>query len=106
MEVDEISEDQALNDVIYKKMKTQLAKDFSGKTIVMADGKFLGPEDSLENAWALASNYNTALVTRIEKKHKQAKILGSFLRILSTDVTVGRRQLAQRLMRMRTDLDT
>jgi len=53
---DEISEDQALNDVIYKKMKKQLVKEFSGKIIVIAEGKFLGAEDSLENAWALASN--------------------------------------------------
>ena len=72
MEFDEISEDQALNDVIYKKIKKQLAKEFSGKTIVIADGKFQGAEDTLENAWALASNYNTALVTRIEKKMTHA----------------------------------
>lgn len=83
---DEISEAQAINNVIYNKMKTQLAKDFSGKTIVIADGKFLGAEDSLENAWALASNYDTALVTRIEKKYMHAKILGSSLGILLTDV--------------------
>jgi len=83
---DEISDDQALNDVIYKKMKKQLVKEFSGKTIVIADDKFLRAEDSLENAWALASNFNTALVTRIEKKVMHAKILGSSLRILSTDV--------------------
>jgi len=85
MEFDEISDDQALNDVIYKKMKKQLAKEFSGKTIVIADGKFQGAEDTLENAWALASNYNTALVTRIEKKLTHAKIRGSSMRIGSTE---------------------
>jgi len=85
MEFDEISDDQALNDVIYKKMKKQLAKEFSGKTIVIADGKFQGAEDTLEKAWALASNYNTALVTRIEKKLTHEKIRGSSMRIGSTE---------------------
>jgi hypothetical protein len=63
---DEISEDKALNDAIYKKLKKQLAKEFSGKTIVIADGKFLGAEDSLEKAWVLASKHKNALVTKIE----------------------------------------
>ncbi len=67
-------------------MKTWLAKEFSGKIIVIAEGKFLGAEDSLEKAWALASNYDTALVTRIEKMPIHAKILSSSLGILSTDV--------------------
>lgn len=82
---DEISEDQALNDVIYKKMKNQLTKDFSGKTIVISDGKFLGAEDSLENAWALASNHKNALVTKIEKKPIHVKIRGSSLRIAASE---------------------
>lgn len=82
---DEISEDQALNDVIYKKMKKQLVKDFSGKTIVIADGKFLGAEDSLENAWALASKHKNALVTKIEKKPAHAKIRGSSLRMAARE---------------------
>ena len=82
---DEISEDQALNDVIYKKMKKQLAKEFSGKTIVIADGKFLGAEDSLENAWVLASKHKNALVTKIEKKSTHAKIRGSSLRMAASE---------------------
>jgi vacuolar-type H+-ATPase subunit B/Vma2 len=82
---DEMSEDQELNNVIYDKMKTQFVKEFSGKIIVIAEGKFLGAEDSLENAWALASNYNTALVTRIEKKVTNAKIRGSSLRMTASE---------------------
>jgi hypothetical protein len=81
----EISKDQALNDVIYRIMKKQLAKEFSGKTIVILDGKFRGAEDTLENAWALASKYNTALVTRIQEKLTHAKIRGSSMRIGSTE---------------------
>jgi hypothetical protein len=82
---DEISEDQALNDVIYKKMKKQLVKDFSGKTIVIADGKFIGAEDSLENAWALASKHKNALVTKIEQKPTHTKIRGSSLRMAARE---------------------
>ncbi|MFA4955450.1 MAG: hypothetical protein WC556_00570 [Candidatus Methanoperedens sp.] len=82
---DEISEDQALNDVVFKRMKKQLVKDFSGKTIVIADGKFIGAEDSLENAWALASKHKNALVTKIEKKQTHAKIRGSSLRMAASE---------------------
>jgi hypothetical protein len=82
---DEISEDQALNDITFKKMKKQLVKDFSGKTIVIAEGKFIGAEDSLENAWALASKHKNALVTKIEKKPTHAKIRGSSLRMAARE---------------------
>ena len=85
MEFDEISDDQALNDVIYKKMKKQLVKDYSGKIIVIAEGKFIGAEDILENAWALASKYKNALVTKIEKKPTHAKIRGSSLRMAARE---------------------
>jgi len=85
MEIFQVSEDQTLNDVIYKKMKKQLAKDFSGKTIVIADGKFLGAEDTLENAWVLASKHKNALVTKIEKKPIHAKIRGTSLRMTASE---------------------
>jgi hypothetical protein len=75
----------ALNDVLFRKMKKQLVKEFPGKTIVIADGKFLGAEDSLENAWALASKHKNALVTKIEKKPTYAKIRGSSLRMASSE---------------------
>ncbi|MCZ7358244.1 MAG: hypothetical protein O8C66_06390 [Candidatus Methanoperedens sp.] len=78
---EEASEKQAENDITYKKMKKQLEKRFSGKCVVIADGKFLGAEDSLENAWALASHYENAVVTRITRKPMRAKILGSSLRM-------------------------
>lgn len=78
---EEASEKQAQNDLTYRKMKKQLVKQFSGKYAVIADCKFLGAEDSLENAWTLASHYETAVVTRITKKPMRAKILGSFLRM-------------------------
>lgn len=78
---EEASEKQAQNDLTYRKMKKQLVRQFSGKYAVIADGKFLGAEDSLENAWALASHYENAVVTRITKKLLRAKLLGSSLRI-------------------------
>lgn len=78
---EEASEKQAQNDLTYRKMKKQLVKQFSGKYAVIADGKFLGTEDSLENAWTLASHYENAVVTRITKKPMRAKILGSSLRM-------------------------
>ncbi len=78
---EEASEEQAQNDLAYRKIKNQLVKPFSGKYAVIAEGKFLGAEDSLENAWALASHYENAVVTRITKKPLRAKILGSSLRM-------------------------
>ncbi len=78
---EEASEKQAQNDLTYRKMKKQLVRQFSGKYAVIADSKFLGAEDSLENAWALASHYENALVTRIIKKPMRARIFGSSLRM-------------------------
>lgn len=62
-------------------MKTQLVRQFSGKYAIIADGKFLGAEHSLENAWALASHYENAVVTRITKKLLRAKLRGSIAKI-------------------------
>lgn len=76
-----ISEDQVLNDMTYRKMKKQLETQFLGKYAVITDGKFIGAEDSLENAWTLASPFKTALITKITKKPMRAKILGSSLRM-------------------------
>jgi hypothetical protein len=77
----ETPEDQAINDMAYRKMKKQLEKQYSGKYTVFADGKFLGARDSLDDAWNLASSYENALVTRIIKKPMRARIFGSSLRI-------------------------
>ena len=74
-----ISEDQVLNDMTYRKMKKQLETQFLGKYAVIAGGKLIGAEDSLENAWALAFPFKTALVTRMTKKPFRSKILGSSL---------------------------
>jgi len=82
---DKISEDQIMNDLTYRKMKKQLEKQFPGKYVVIADGKILGAEDSLENAWTLASPYENALVTRISKKPMRAKIFGSSLRMVARE---------------------
>jgi len=82
---DEISEEQVMNDLTYRKMKKQLEKQYSGKYVVIADGKLLGVEDSLENAWSLASPYENALVTKISKKPLRAKILGSSLSIIASE---------------------
>lgn len=79
---DEISEDQILNDLTYRKMKNKLEKQHPGKYVVIADGKFLIAEDSLENAWIVASTYKNAIVTKIAKKPLRAKMLGSSLRVL------------------------
>lgn len=79
---DEISEDQIMNDIIYRKMKNKLEKQYPGKYVVIADGKFLVPEDSLEKAWAAASPYKKAIVTKITKRPLRAKMLGSSLRVL------------------------
>ncbi len=81
----DISEEQVMNDLTYRKMKKQLEKQYSGKYVVIADGKLLGAEDSLEKAWSLASPYENALVTRISKKLLRAKILGSSLRIATRE---------------------
>lgn len=78
---DEISEEQVLNDLTYRKMKKQLEMRFTGRYAVIADGKFLGAEDTLEDAWILASPYENALVTKITKKPLRAKLLGSSLRM-------------------------
>jgi hypothetical protein len=75
------SSDKVLNDMAYGRMKEQLEEKFQGKYVVIAEGKLLGAEDSLENAWALASPYESAVVTRITKKPLRAKILGSSLRM-------------------------
>jgi hypothetical protein len=69
---DEISEDQALNDVIYKKMKKQLAKDFSG-TIVIADGKFLGAEIHWKMHGFLHPNIRTHLSQKLKKSRHMWK---------------------------------
>lgn len=82
---DDISEEQVMNDLAYRKMKKQLEKQFQGKYAVIADGKFLGAEDTLEKAWALASPYKSALVTRITKKPLRAKLLGSSLRMAARE---------------------
>ncbi len=82
---DETSDDQALNDLAYRKMKKQLEKQYSGKYAVIADGKLLGAEDTLEKAWALASPHKSALVTRITKKPLRAKLFGSSLRIAASE---------------------
>lgn len=82
----EISEVQAMNDLTYRKMKKQLEKQYSNKYVVIADGKFLGAEDSLENAWALASPYESAVVTKITKKPLRARILGSSLRMAQSEI--------------------
>ncbi|TRZ87593.1 MAG: hypothetical protein D4R88_09175 [Methanosarcinales archaeon] len=76
-----VSSDDIMNEMIYRKMKTQLEAQYPGKYAIIADGKFLGAEDSLENAWALCSHYETAVVTRITRKPMRAKILGSSLRM-------------------------
>lgn len=81
---EEESEKQVQNDLTYRKMKKQLERQFSGKYVIIADGKFLGAENSLEDAWVLASPYRNAVVTRMTKKLLSAKILGSSLR-MTTD---------------------
>jgi len=84
---DEISEDQIMNDLAYRKMKKKLEKQFSNKYVVIAEGKFLGAEDSLEKAWVVASPYKNAIVTNIAKRPLSAKIRGSSMRIsVSKDV--------------------
>jgi len=80
--MDETSEDHALNDIIYKRMKKQLQTKFPSKFAVIADGKFVGAEETLENAWVLASPYENALVTKIARKPLRARMLGSSLRII------------------------
>lgn len=82
---DDISEEQIINDLTYRKMKNQLEKQFPGKYVVIAEGIFLGAEDTLEKAWALASPHNIALVTRIAKKPLRAKLLGSSLRMAASE---------------------
>lgn len=81
MDSEEISEEQVMNNLTYRKLKKQLEKQYSGKYVVIAGGKLLGAEDTLEKAWTLASPYDNALVTRISKRLLRAKILGSSLRI-------------------------
>jgi len=83
--IDETSEDHALNDIIYKRMKKQLQKKFPNKFAVIADGKFVGAEETLENAWVLASPYENALVTKIARKPLRARMLGSSLRITASE---------------------
>lgn len=80
---DEISEDQIMNDIIYRKIKNKLEKKYHGKYVVIANGKFIVAEDSLEKAWAVASPYKKAIVTKITKRPLRAKMLGSSLRIFS-----------------------
>lgn len=79
---DETSEDQVINDMVYRKMKSRLEKEFPGKYAVIADGKFLGAEDTLADAWAIASPFESAIVTRITKKPSHARIFGSSLRMV------------------------
>ena len=79
---DRTSEDQVINDMVYRKMKNRLEKEFPGKYAVIADGKFLGAEDSLDDAWAIASPFESAIVTRITKKSSYARIFGSSLRMV------------------------
>ena len=82
---DETSEDHVLNDIIYKRMKKQLQKTFPNKFAVIADGKFVGAEETLEKAWVLASPYENALVTKIAKKPLRARMLGSSLRLIASE---------------------
>ncbi|VVB87027.1 Uncharacterised protein [uncultured archaeon] len=72
---------QKANEKQYRKIKEQLEKQYSNKYVVIVNGGLLGAEDSLEKAWALASPYENALVTRIAKKPMRAKLLGSSLRL-------------------------
>ena len=78
---DETSEDQVINDMVYRRMKKRLEKDFPGKYAVIADGRFMGAEDTLADAWAIASPFESALVTRITKKQPYARLFGSSLRM-------------------------
>jgi hypothetical protein len=82
---DEISEYQVMNDLTYRKMKKKLEKQFPGKYVIIADRKLLGVEDSLENAWTVASFYENALVTRIAKKLMRARIMGSSLKMTAME---------------------
>ncbi len=75
------SSDKALNDMVYRRMREQLEEKFQGKYAVIAEGELLGAEDSLEKAWALASPYESAVVTMMTKKPLRARILGSSLRM-------------------------
>ncbi len=79
---DETSEDQVINDMVYRKMKSRLEKEFPGKYAVIADGKFMGAEDTLADAWTIASPFESAIVTRIAKKPSHARIFGSSLRMV------------------------
>ena len=79
------SKDRVTNDKTYRTMKNRLEKDFSGRYVVIADGKFLGAEDSLEDAWAIASPFESAIVARITKKPLRARILGSSLVTIDVD---------------------
>ena len=83
--MDETSEDHVLNDIIYKRMKKKLQKMFPNKFAVIADGKFVGAEETLEKAWVLASPYENALVTKIAKKPLRARMLGSSLRLIASE---------------------
>ncbi len=78
---DKTSEDQVINDMVYRRMKNRLEKEFPGRYVVIADGKFVGTTESLENAWTIANPFENALVTRITKKPLRARILGSSLRM-------------------------
>lgn len=68
-----------VNEKQYRLLKSAVAKKrcHLEQCITIADRKLLGAEDCLENARALASPYETALVTRISKKLMHAKIFGS-----------------------------
>ncbi len=82
---EEISEEQVMNDLTYRRMKKRLEREFSGKYIIIAGGKFLGAEDFLENAWVLATAYENALVTRMIKKPQRVKLFGSSLRLAASE---------------------
>ena len=80
-------EDQVINDMVYRKMKNLLEIYFQDKYAVIADGKFIGAEDSLEDVWAIASPFESAIVTRITKKPAHARIFGSSLRMATGETT-------------------
>lgn len=72
-------EDRIINDIVYRNIKTRLEKEFLDRYAVIADGKFMWAESSLEDAWAITSPFENAIVTRVMKKPSHARIFGSSL---------------------------
>ena len=77
--------EKMLNELTYRKMKRDFLRLYPSKYVVIARGVFQGAFDSLDEAWEWIQHHTeegeAALVQKIGKERRVARITGSSLRV-------------------------